>query len=506
MEDGENRALAPNLVAMRPLSPTALAPSAHRAPSAAQQGKPGSTGGPAMEGSDGPARAGSSLPGGKDLLEEWEPQRRDTSESWASSFSSQRTDTTNTTWSIATSTATDMTDLASPDVAARDDTFALEYASSHHHSSLVLAPANILFSDFPQHLPFRGPSVAFADQHTPWVPLLGLCPDNPPASRHLRVEETTPGRPSLSRQPTQSPPATEPGAFSPRSPSSPSSPSNPAQTRAEAGDTTQRLGDRVQTMPGPPIPPGPTTTEDERALENETGSSKPGGDTPEETGPPSDDGHVTPNALSNSMCSEESGLLSNAGGPSVFRPDGNMVEAVCDRVLQEAFGVHLQELAGSSAVSATYESVSHCLDELSHIVMNIGYSNAGCLMLESKPGSAGSSTTPIRPRGGTANSNGSSGDSGGGGGGNRRGSQKRPNGSDGAGSGDGAEDGSPGGGKRQKVLSALQSALQSPGLRLSCPFRKRNPVRFNIRDFQSCAMQSFPDIPQLKRHLPTSSL
>ncbi|KAK3382088.1 hypothetical protein B0T24DRAFT_600456 [Lasiosphaeria ovina] len=36
---------------------------------------------------------------------------------------------------------------------------------------------------------------------------------------------------------------------------------------------------------------------------------------------------------------------------------------------------------------------------------------------------------------------------------------------------------------------------------LSCPFRKRNPLRFNVRDHQSCAIQPFPDISQLKRHV-----
>lgn len=33
---------------------------------------------------------------------------------------------------------------------------------------------------------------------------------------------------------------------------------------------------------------------------------------------------------------------------------------------------------------------------------------------------------------------------------------------------------------------------------LSCPYRKRNRLRFNIRNYQSCAIQSFPDISQLK--------
>jgi hypothetical protein len=32
----------------------------------------------------------------------------------------------------------------------------------------------------------------------------------------------------------------------------------------------------------------------------------------------------------------------------------------------------------------------------------------------------------------------------------------------------------------------------------SCPFRKRNPIRFNVRIYKGCATQAFPDIPQLK--------
>jgi len=32
----------------------------------------------------------------------------------------------------------------------------------------------------------------------------------------------------------------------------------------------------------------------------------------------------------------------------------------------------------------------------------------------------------------------------------------------------------------------------------ACPFRKRNPIRFNVRAYQTCALSSFPDIPQVK--------
>jgi hypothetical protein len=36
------------------------------------------------------------------------------------------------------------------------------------------------------------------------------------------------------------------------------------------------------------------------------------------------------------------------------------------------------------------------------------------------------------------------------------------------------------------------------GQRLSCPFRKRNPVKFNVRDGQTCALWSFSDLSWLK--------
>ncbi|KAG9256855.1 uncharacterized protein F5Z01DRAFT_649228 [Emericellopsis atlantica] len=38
-------------------------------------------------------------------------------------------------------------------------------------------------------------------------------------------------------------------------------------------------------------------------------------------------------------------------------------------------------------------------------------------------------------------------------------------------------------------------------LRLSCPFRKRNPNRFNVRDHHSCAMTYFPKFAELRQHI-----
>ncbi|KAF2970748.1 hypothetical protein GQX73_g2821 [Xylaria multiplex] len=41
-----------------------------------------------------------------------------------------------------------------------------------------------------------------------------------------------------------------------------------------------------------------------------------------------------------------------------------------------------------------------------------------------------------------------------------------------------------------------------PG-KLSCPYRKRNPARFNVRSFPNCATNGFGDLPTLKRHIRT---
>lgn len=31
-----------------------------------------------------------------------------------------------------------------------------------------------------------------------------------------------------------------------------------------------------------------------------------------------------------------------------------------------------------------------------------------------------------------------------------------------------------------------------------CPYRKRDPLVFNVRDFPSCALTKFPSIPMVK--------
>ncbi|KAK4152298.1 hypothetical protein C8A00DRAFT_16381 [Chaetomidium leptoderma] len=243
--------------------------------------------------------------------------------------------------------------------------------------------------------------------------------------------------------------------------------------------------------------------ETDASVHGEEDAPTPGAATPDEHTPEaaevSTDG-VTPHTPSSSGCSDASDSCDEGGGRPTPKADDNIIHEVCDQVLPQAFGVQLEDLALAGAVSAVYKSVSYCLDELSHIVLNSGLGNTGILISESTRGRTGSSTVPIWPAGATADSVGAGGGDGGSQG-NGGGNRKRANGGhDGADPGDGAGDGSPAGGKRQKVSP---THYQAAGMHFSCPFRKRNPVRFNVRDFQSCAVQPFSDMTLLKRAMRT---
>ncbi|AEO61273.1 hypothetical protein MYCTH_2070870 [Thermothelomyces thermophilus ATCC 42464] len=179
-------------------------------------------------------------------------------------------------------------------------------------------------------------------------------------------------------------------------------------------------------------------------------------------------------------------------------PDDSMIYQVCDLVLQQAFAIPLHEIVLAGSAPMVYESVGHCLDELSRIVLQSGLGDTHLGASRSTLGTADSGGDPVWPGRGaddgfdTSNGNGdchANGNSG----------RKRSNGyeHDGDGLGGGSGGGSPdGGGKRQKVLPTHQRPATAE---FSCPFRKRNPVRFNVRDFQSCAVMSFPNMSQLKR-------
>ncbi|KAK4180691.1 hypothetical protein QBC36DRAFT_177057 [Triangularia setosa] len=181
--------------------------------------------------------------------------------------------------------------------------------------------------------------------------------------------------------------------------------------------------------------------------------------------------------------------------------DDSLVQDFLDKALKHVFGVELCELSQGTA-SAAYQSVSYCLNELSYIVrsgsQHFGVAAATLPVNEAVRGHAGSGNTSIQAAvdttgyGGISSVQGTRK--------NHSGTKKRLSGGfegdEEEEDGDGDEgDDRQGGGKRQKVTG------HGHGQNFSCPFRKRNPIRFNVRDFQSCAVQSFPDIPQLKRHI-----
>ncbi|KAH6851352.1 hypothetical protein B0I37DRAFT_373828 [Chaetomium sp. MPI-CAGE-AT-0009] len=428
----------------------------------------------------------------KDIIEDAKLERRDTTESSLSDFCPQRS---NTDWSIAGSTATDLTDLNSPDVAFADEGSNIEtevYASSPRRSGLFPRP------------------VALQKRPAIRVPAVSSEPDKSRASpyssspdaltlRHRRLEQMASRKSSLSQYTV------------PDAPDKPPSGARDASAIDPRVTTDDAIPEHVDSHDGENTGSGTigmTQGEESAVPQDETDVDAEVGDDASTPGKAASDKSVLEDAESSadavapgpherprSRYSEESDRSEDRSGRSTPRPHDNIIHEVCDLVLQQAFGVHLHHVALTGAASSVYESVSYCLDELSHVVLNSGLSNTGIVMDESTWGRTGTNSVPIWPAGGVADGI-SSGGGGGGGQGNGGGSRKRFNAGDGHGGG--AGDGSPGGGKRQKVSQTQQ---QSPDMHFSCPFRKRNPIRFNVRDFQSCAVQSFPDVPQLKRHV-----
>ncbi|KAH6611755.1 hypothetical protein B0J18DRAFT_82561 [Chaetomium sp. MPI-SDFR-AT-0129] len=418
----------------------------------------------------------------KDLLDDIHLERRDTDESCISQFYPQRT---NTGWSYAGSTATDLTDLNSPDIVFAGD---LEAADSDFEPASSSPRRGAFFprpTAFQKRLPIRAPPSPSETDKPGGAPGPPNASPEPSVPRHRRLEEIIPRKSSLSK-------SVSPG------------PGGPAQT-------TQRDELRV----AEPLLEVDEEDEEEdtrgvtgfdrpvaRHLEvehEEDDAPTPGRTTPDGVGLvglEASVGTVTPRERLSSI---SSGISESSAGRGHQQPTSgpgdDLVHSVCDALLSRAFGVELHDLAAVGSASDAYEAVSYCLDELSRIVGNTGRGRTGPAISESTLGDAGQRTIPIWSGGGAW----AGGNGGGGGRGNGNSGRKRSSaGHDDSGSGDGAGDRSPGAGKRQKISTA---GHQATDLQFSCPFRKRNPVRFNVRESQSCAVQPFPDMPQLKRHV-----
>lgn len=452
-------------------------------------------------------------------------ERRDTADSCLSDFNIQRT---NTDFSVANSVATDMTAPNSPDVAFADECLdsdlAEGYASSPRRSNLFPHPVH-----FQRRMPFRAPSISSEADKLRALPYGSS--RGTPTPQHRRLGQMASRKSSLN---VSSSPTTPPAGPSSRREPSPASdleplaadprikPEGEDSTRKHAGGGSGNGGEpgfRALDTSHTPIwgahedapqdrTPQEGGAEDRRMWEEEKDGCSaakaedepptPGPNVIEAGSPTAGEAtfrSATPRELRPmSRCSEARDTCEEEDAPPTPSPDDGMILEVCEQILQHAFGVQFHELALAGALSAAYESVSYCLAELSHIVHDSGLGDRGIVISESTRGSTGSGGVPIWPAEGVASSVGSGSGSGGSsqGQGNGGGGRKRSNGAE---SGDGTGDGSPGGGKRQKVSANAQPTAD---IHFSCPFRKRNPVRFNIRKSPNCALQSFPDFSQLK--------
>lgn len=187
--------------------------------------------------------------------------------------------------------------------------------------------------------------------------------------------------------------------------------------------------------------------------------------------------------------SECSGSTSGQQTPARQWPRGKLTEDVCDTLLKDAFDVELQDLP-VNMVAETWKSVNTCLEEVSNLLganKCVGFS------------------LPIREAVGDQ-SYGSTAGSGfhqynniGAGNGLDKGKKRlKPPSRSRCNDGD-DKDGS----DSEQSLAGVgpgrkKPKVDGPELLFSCPYRKRNPLRFNIRDHIPCAFDGFDDVSHVK--------
>ena len=174
-------------------------------------------------------------------------------------------------------------------------------------------------------------------------------------------------------------------------------------------------------------------------------------------------------------------------------------ESILDFTLQLVYGVDTDDAAVIPEESR--ELVQRFVRELGQSIWQASPRDTQATNDGTRNSAISSSSSSSTPAG-------SSGSNGGGGrGGSQRGGKrkKQSTGRGGGGSGGGDEDGddmSDGDGDGfMPVKRARPNPREDENLRLSCPFRKRNPHRFNVRDHHSCAMTFFPKFAELRQHI-----
>ena len=177
--------------------------------------------------------------------------------------------------------------------------------------------------------------------------------------------------------------------------------------------------------------------------------------------------------------------------PPRQRPGQGQTEDICELVLRQAFNVDLQDL---TFAGDALESVARCLEELSSVVYSdpsgqpaiplrsLPSGDQSCIQSEDHSGGPDHSQSGRKRRG------------------KRRANSRTDREQGGRGDGDDQHDDQSGGDGSSPARSK-KIRVEPPDNRYPCPYRKRNPLKFNVRDYNTCATASYSDFTNLKRHI-----
>ncbi|KAH6692208.1 hypothetical protein F5X68DRAFT_200452 [Plectosphaerella plurivora] len=180
--------------------------------------------------------------------------------------------------------------------------------------------------------------------------------------------------------------------------------------------------------------------------------------------------------------------ISTSPEPPLVDVDRDDADALLSYVLQSAYGVDLDEIGARPTL------LRHMAARFIHDVGRIAFAGPPPTQLAHAPSTAsGSSSNVALSRHASSNTASS--------GGSKR---KKAGGGSGSDPGDTPSDAEGDGDDNHH--SAIKRPRPTPrepdeNLRLACPFRRRNPSRFNVRQHHSCAMTYFPKFAELRQHI-----
>ncbi|KAH6987683.1 hypothetical protein BKA56DRAFT_277894 [Ilyonectria sp. MPI-CAGE-AT-0026] len=179
--------------------------------------------------------------------------------------------------------------------------------------------------------------------------------------------------------------------------------------------------------------------------------------------------------------------------PSSTRPPwrdrDTLVDDMCDHILSNAFSVTTEEICNPGDI---WQSVQTCLNEVLAILSSDDTTRWQDIHIDaiSPPCDSPSSDTPRTNSRQEAVTMPSS---------NSLGKRKLPGGGNSDDElGERNSDGNKNPGLNPSGVGPPEQKRAKACIRFGCPYRKRNPLRFNVREHLNCATQSFTDMAQLK--------